>query len=167
MLDWGDLDDLQQVEFRGRVFFTAHNQNVFEALVVFGAIQGLAVAHTVEFEPFQGLDHGTGVGRTCALNGVGVKQRLHVAGMRRLMDAARLMPILGATLWAVPLLWGDGGQGDAGARMSNSNAMVYIFGVWVVLVGLTMWVSLRLKDDSAEPPSTSPPRQGPPPGAAQ
>ncbi|MGA1025877.1 MAG: hypothetical protein ACO37E_10615 [Lutimaribacter sp.] len=86
---------------------------------------------------------------------------------RRLMDAARLMPILGATLWAVPLLWGDGGQGDAGARMSNSNAMVYIFGVWVVLVGLTMWVSLRLKDDSAEPPSTSPPRQGPPPGAAQ
>lgn len=82
---------------------------------------------------------------------------------RRLMDAARLMPILGATLWAVPLLWGDGGADDAGARMSNSNAMVYIFGVWVVLVGLTMWVSLRLKDDSAEPPSPTPPRQGPPP----
>ena len=85
---------------------------------------------------------------------------------RRLMDAARLMPILGATLWAVPLLWGDGGGDDAGARVSNSNAMVYIFGVWVALVGLTMWVSLRLKDDSAAPPSPGPSRQGPPPRGA-
>lgn len=84
LLDWGDLDDLQQVEFRGRVFFTAHNQNVFEALVVFGAIQRLAVAHTVEFEAFQRLDHGAGVERTRALNSIGVKQRLHIAGVCRL-----------------------------------------------------------------------------------
>lgn len=53
---------------------------------------------------------------------------------RRLMDAARLIPILGGTLFAVPLLWpaGPGEGGDAPVPMSS--AILYIFGVWAALI---------------------------------
>ena len=46
---------------------------------------------------------------------------------RRLTDAARLMPVLGALLWAVPLLWTRG-------ESFSSAALLYLFGVWIVLV---------------------------------
>lgn len=49
---------------------------------------------------------------------------------RRLMDAARLLPILGAALFAVPLLWPTGGA--EGIRMSA--AITYVFGVWAALI---------------------------------
>ncbi|SDD10875.1 hypothetical protein [Ruegeria marina] len=49
---------------------------------------------------------------------------------RRLMDAARLLPILGAALFAVPLLWPNAGEG--GVRMSV--AITYVFGVWAALI---------------------------------
>lgn len=50
---------------------------------------------------------------------------------RRLSDAARLLPLLGALLFAVPLLWP---QGDAGDRMPTSSAILYIFGIWASLI---------------------------------
>lgn len=69
---------------------------------------------------------------------------------RRLMDALRLLPLLGAVLWAVPLLWGqpeaqtvaDEGAGVHG--VPTSHAMLYIFGVWAVLAFLALFLSLRL-----------------------
>ncbi|MDU8929100.1 hypothetical protein RXV86_17030 [Alisedimentitalea sp. MJ-SS2] len=46
---------------------------------------------------------------------------------RRLTDAARLMPVLGALLWAVPMLWNR-------SVTSTSTALLYVFGIWVLLV---------------------------------
>lgn len=55
---------------------------------------------------------------------------------RRLMDAARILPLLGALLFALPLLWPmsapDNATGDAGVAMSG--AIVYVFSVWTVLI---------------------------------
>jgi hypothetical protein len=46
---------------------------------------------------------------------------------RRLVDAARLLPLLGVFLWAMPLLWGTGGT-------ATSAAILYIFAAWLGLV---------------------------------
>jgi hypothetical protein len=50
---------------------------------------------------------------------------------RRLMDAARLLPILGAALFAVPLLWPSG---DELGGVPTSVAIRYVFGVWAGLI---------------------------------
>lgn len=62
---------------------------------------------------------------------------------RRLRDAARLLPVLGAVLWAIPLLWAPVEPGG-----NNSvEALLYTFGVWVGLIALSAVVSRRLQDD--------------------
>lgn len=57
---------------------------------------------------------------------------------RRLVDAVRLMPVLGALLWAVPVLWIEG-------ETTSSSALLYVFGIWFVLVVLaavlSRWIS--------------------------
>ena len=58
---------------------------------------------------------------------------------RRRADAARLLPILGACLFALPLLWrGEGGE------VSTSRAMLYLFGVWALLIIAAGLLSRRL-----------------------
>ncbi len=50
---------------------------------------------------------------------------------RRLRDAARLLPVLGAFLLLLPLLW------TPGSRMAlTSGDVVYFFSVWLVLIVL-------------------------------
>jgi hypothetical protein len=50
---------------------------------------------------------------------------------RRLRDAARLLPVFGAVLLLLPLLW------TAGARMSlRSGDLIYFFTIWLVLIGI-------------------------------
>lgn len=56
---------------------------------------------------------------------------------RRLIDLVRMLPLLGAFLWAVPLLWGHEGEASVG----TSAAMIYIFGVWLVLALVTAILS--------------------------
>ncbi|MFV0514181.1 MAG: hypothetical protein ACK5MY_11210 [Jhaorihella sp.] len=53
---------------------------------------------------------------------------------RRLSDAARLLPLLGAALFAVPLLWPGAEAGDADRQIPTSDAVLYIFAVWAGLV---------------------------------
>lgn len=76
---------------------------------------------------------------------------------RRLMDAARLLPVLGIVLWAIPLLWAEG---DGGMR--TSAAILYIFGVWLVLAGLAGIIARNLDADddgrAPPPPPTNPGR---------
>lgn len=63
---------------------------------------------------------------------------------RRMRDLARGLPVFGAVLWGIPLVWR---QGEAG--VSNSNAVVYIFVVWVVLIGLAAVISRAVKSEDA------------------
>lgn len=67
--------------------------------------------------------------------------------MRRVMDAQRLMPILGIVLWLVPALWptqyeiSHGTAAPDAAPVAMSVAILYVFAVWCVLIGLSAWIS--------------------------
>ncbi|SNR59854.1 hypothetical protein [Puniceibacterium sediminis] len=67
--------------------------------------------------------------------------------LRRLMDAARFLPVLGLLLWSVPLLWSIGDE----ETVSSSGALIYIFGVWMALILAAFVVSLRLRLGGDEP----------------
>lgn len=72
-----------------------------------------------------------------------------------MMDAVRVLPIVGLGLWMVPLLWPSGEGADHG-HVSVSNALLYIFGIWIALIvasGL-LWIRTRAATD--EPPGTDP-----------
>lgn len=71
---------------------------------------------------------------------------------RRLADAARLLPIAAGVLMVIPLLW-QGPEGDPG----TATVMFYIFGLWVVLVGLSALVSRHLR--ASEPETGGPERE--------
>ncbi|WP_370303264.1 hypothetical protein [Pseudooceanicola sp.] len=60
---------------------------------------------------------------------------------RRLMDAAKLLPILGAALFLIPLFWPT--EGEAAVPMSR--AMVFIFLVWAGLIGAAALFSLCVR----------------------
>ena len=60
---------------------------------------------------------------------------------RRLRDAVRLIPIFGAILWAIPLLWSR--------DTSNAAVVLYVFGVWVLLIIASALTSRRLNDADA------------------
>ncbi len=60
---------------------------------------------------------------------------------RRIIDATRLLPVLGVVLFLIPLLW----QGEGGAR--TTDVMIYIFGIWALLAGLSGLVSRDLGRD--------------------
>ncbi|MGR3757732.1 MAG: hypothetical protein ACU0AT_10965 [Tranquillimonas sp.] len=57
---------------------------------------------------------------------------------RRLADAARLLPVLGAGLFAFPLLWGGGAAGSTALRG------LYLFAVWGALILAGGLISRRL-----------------------
>ncbi|MGR3711496.1 MAG: hypothetical protein ACU0A6_00015 [Shimia sp.] len=64
---------------------------------------------------------------------------------RRLIDLIRMVPVFGAILWAVPLLWATEGE----ERIATSDAVVYVFLVWLGLVvtGGLLSRALRIGDD--------------------
>lgn len=54
---------------------------------------------------------------------------------RRLTDAARLLPLAGAALFAVPLLWPTAEDAGSGiAPMPTSVAIIYLFSIWAALI---------------------------------
>ncbi|HEY9038117.1 MAG TPA: hypothetical protein VIN05_04150 [Roseovarius sp.] len=59
---------------------------------------------------------------------------------RRMIDAAGLLPILGALLFALPLLW----TGALGAAPRTSHVLLYLFAVWALLVILSALVTRGL-----------------------
>lgn len=60
---------------------------------------------------------------------------------RRLEDAARFLPWLGAVLLIFPALWADGGPADAPGTAARG---LYIFTAWAVLVLVAALLSRRL-----------------------
>ncbi len=63
---------------------------------------------------------------------------------RRMMDAARLLPLFGAALLMVPLLWPQPAPDavGAGGGVPMSAAIAYVFGVWAGLIGLSVLFGL-------------------------
>ncbi|MGR3379295.1 hypothetical protein [Salipiger abyssi] len=59
---------------------------------------------------------------------------------RRVIDAARVLPFIGMLLWLVPLLWAEEGA----AAVRSSSAILYLFGVWALLVLGAVVLSSRL-----------------------
>ena len=56
---------------------------------------------------------------------------------RRLMDIARLLPLLGALLFFVPLMWPNPDPypaPDTSGGMAMSEAITYLFVVWTLLI---------------------------------
>lgn len=68
---------------------------------------------------------------------------------RRLGDAARLLPLLGAVLMMVPLMWADTAQGGG-----QAGRLIYVFAIWIGLIVLAAVLSHRLRDPV--PPSDLP-----------
>ncbi|SLN75274.1 hypothetical protein [Ruegeria meonggei] len=74
---------------------------------------------------------------------------------RRLTDAARLLPVLGAALIAIPLLWPSGDAVQDGIPLSS--AILYIFSCWVVLIAASLIFGFasrhKTANDDSEPES--------------
>ena len=66
---------------------------------------------------------------------------------RRTIDAARLLPILGFVALCLPILWGGGAGG--GARVT-SVGVIYLFGVWIVLISTALILARRLRRIDAD-----------------
>ncbi|WP_299772006.1 hypothetical protein [uncultured Tateyamaria sp.] len=78
---------------------------------------------------------------------------------RRLMDALRLLPIVGLLLWLFPVFWPNAKDGpDAPASVSMSGAVTYVFLVWGVLIlsASALWWGLSKRAGEG----TEPPEQG-------
>ena len=56
--------------------------------------------------------------------------------LRRLIDTIRMLPVIGAVLWAVPLLWR---QSEDSGKVMTSDAIIYIFLVWLFMVVGGAW----------------------------
>lgn len=67
---------------------------------------------------------------------------------RRLRDALRMLPVLGAVLWFLPFFRG----GEPDMAPGNDLMLVYIFGVWLGLIVLAWLLSLALRFDTGSEP---------------
>ncbi len=71
---------------------------------------------------------------------------------RRLIDAIRLLPVLGTILFMVPVL---NAAGHVGSTFLGG---LYLFGAWFFLIVLSAALTRRLhRDEAAAPPVSGPP----------
>ena len=61
---------------------------------------------------------------------------------RRLRDAARVLPVVGAMLFLVPLLWMGGGETAGGG--------IYLFVIWALLIVAAAAISRPLSRDEPD-----------------
>ncbi len=70
---------------------------------------------------------------------------------RRLVDALRLLPVIGALLFAIPLLWPNPvDTTDPSSTVSMSKAITYVFSAWAGLIIVTAVLSWRSRQLSQE-----------------
>ncbi|MEO0402689.1 MAG: hypothetical protein AAF214_09975 [Pseudomonadota bacterium] len=72
---------------------------------------------------------------------------------RRMMDALRILPVVGVMLWLLPVFWPTAADGpDAPAPLAMSNAVIYVFAVWVGLIAaaFALWYVLGSKSGEGE-----------------
>ena len=65
---------------------------------------------------------------------------------RRLRDGAKLLPFLGIILLTIPLAWSV----DAPDEKIGASGLIYVFGVWMVLIVLTGVLASRMRADTTE-----------------
>lgn len=71
--------------------------------------------------------------------------------LRRLRDAARLLPVLAMFLIILPMLWGEEGTDH---RATGPDA-IYLFAVWLGLILVAALLARRLvQSDGARPPDS-------------
>lgn len=63
---------------------------------------------------------------------------------RRVMDAARLLPVLAGFLFLMPALWGGGGQG----RRPTASDGIYLILAWGALILMAFLISRALGDEA-------------------
>lgn len=63
---------------------------------------------------------------------------------RRLRDVARMSPVVGGVLWTIPLFWKNGDPDGIG----NATALLYIFGIWVLVIILTAIIARLIEPGS-------------------
>lgn len=68
---------------------------------------------------------------------------------RRTIDAARLLPVLGFLALCMPVLWGNGSSEGESARLT-SVGVIYLFGVWSILIGTALVLARRLRRIDAD-----------------
>ena len=70
--------------------------------------------------------------------------------LRRLTDAARLLPVVATFLFLLPVFWQSAGTRGP----STATGGVYVFGVWAILLLATALIARHL--DRARPPTAKP-----------
>lgn len=77
--------------------------------------------------------------------------------LRRLRDAARLLPLAGSFLLLLPILWEPVETAEITARNTAWDG-IYLFWVWGLLIGLAAWLAQGLvageEGDADSPPET-------------
>lgn len=71
---------------------------------------------------------------------------------RRFRDGARMLPLFAAVLMLLPLMW----PREAPDQSLTSNSMIYLFGLWIMLVIVAYLLSkvLRFVGGDSDPEST-------------
>lgn len=72
---------------------------------------------------------------------------------RRMMDAARLLPLVGLLLFLAPLLWAP----TPGEGASTAHGMIYLFTIWALLIVISAVLSHWLADPRSEGPDAQQP----------
>ncbi|WP_235857737.1 hypothetical protein [Marimonas lutisalis] len=66
---------------------------------------------------------------------------------RRLIDGLRMLPVVGALLWAVPMLWSE--------TAATSTAILYIFGIWAGLALIAAVMARHVDVQAYDPDQNS------------
>lgn len=75
------------------------------------------------------------------------------------MDALRLLAVLGAILWMIPMIWPVGESAEA-SQVPMSRALFYIFGVWLFLIAAAALLARFMKKASADETEEAARREG-------
>jgi hypothetical protein len=65
---------------------------------------------------------------------------------RRLRDGAKLVPFLGIILLVIPLAW----SADAPDEKIGASGLIYVFGVWMVLIILTAILARYMRPEGTD-----------------
>jgi len=66
---------------------------------------------------------------------------------RRLRDGARMLPVFGAFLVFLPLLWAP----EATEARDTAPDGIYLFAVWAGLIAVAIWLAPGLSDEDQPP----------------